>query len=100
MRVRGREKNGDGKRGLGLGLRSTCAAGARSRREERQRRLDGKDYCELRPVLERASYVRRSTRSAHQSDGTRDLLTGDGRKDEKPAGEAGAAVRVAARRPK
>ena len=43
--------------------------------------------------------MRRSARSAHRSDGTRDLLTGDGREDEKPAGEAGAAVRVAARRP-
>ena len=43
--------------------------------------------------------MRRSTRSAHRSDGTRDLLTGDGREDDKPAAEAGAAVRVAARRP-
>ena len=43
--------------------------------------------------------MRRSARSAHRSDGTGDLLTGDGREDEKPAGEAGAAVRVAARRP-
>ena len=43
--------------------------------------------------------MRRSARSAHRSDGTGDLLTGDGREDEKPAAEAGAAVRVAARRP-
>ena len=43
--------------------------------------------------------MRRSARSADRSDGTGDLLTGDGREDDKPAAEAGAAVRVAARRP-
>ena len=43
--------------------------------------------------------MRRSARSADQSDGTGDLLTGDGREDDKPAAEAGAAVRVAAHQP-